>query len=87
MQYLDFCNSDLLFENDYTSHLLKNIDQYQGYSMALVEESAIMSLNYIKTFPANKQEEYAKAFHKFNSLYHNQMIKHTKVFTTFYWPY
>lgn len=33
MQYSDFCDSDLPFEGDYTSHLLKNIDQYQGHGM------------------------------------------------------
>lgn len=45
-----------------------------------------MSLDYAKTLPANKQEEYTKAFHKFNSLYHNRKIKHVKVATTFVDP-
>ena len=45
-----------------------------------------MSLDYTKTLLANNREEYAKAFHKFNSLYHNQTIKHAKVPTTFVDP-
>lgn len=54
--------------------------------MALVEKSAIMSLDYAKTLPANKREEYAKAFHEFNSLYQNQKIKHAEVALTFIDP-
>lgn len=42
--------------------------------MVLVEESAIMSFDYIKTLPANKREEYAKSFYEFNSLYQNRKI-------------
>lgn len=54
--------------------------------MALVEESAITSLDYVKTLPANEQKEYAKAFHKFNSLYQNWKIKHVEVSTIFVDP-
>ena len=86
MQYSDFCDSDLLSEGDYTSHLPKNIDQYQGHGMALIEKSAIMSLDYAKALLANKQEKYAKIFQKFNNLYYNQKIKHVKVSTIFVNP-
>lgn len=36
--------------------------------------------------PANKQEEYTKAFYKFHSLYQSWKIKHVKVPTTFVDP-
>lgn len=71
MQYSDFCDSDLQSEGDYTSYLSKNINQYQGHDMALIEESIIISLDYANTLFLNKQEEYTKAFHKFNNLYQN----------------
>lgn len=45
-----------------------------------------MSLDYAKTLSANKRKEYAKAFHEFNSLYHNRRIKHVNVTTTFVDP-
>lgn len=71
MRYSDFRDTDLPSEGDYTSHLPNNINRYQDHGMALIEESAITSHDYVKTLPANEQEEYAKAFHEFNSLYQN----------------
>lgn len=54
--------------------------------MALVEESTVTSLDYAKTLPAKEQEEYAKAFHKFNSLYESRKIKLAEIPTTFVDP-
>lgn len=54
--------------------------------MTLIKKLAIMSLDYIKTLSENKQEEYAKAFYKFNNLYQNKKIKHIKILLTFVDP-
>lgn len=86
MQYSDFRNNNFLSQDNSTMHLPKPIDRYQDYGMALVEESAVKSLDYAQTLPANEREEYAKAFHEFNRLYQSRKSKHTEVPTNFVDP-
>lgn len=86
MQYSDFCDNNSRSQCNSTMHLPKAVDRYQDHGMALVEESAVMSLDYAKTLPANEREKYAKAFHEFNSLYQSRKVKHAEVPTTFVDP-
>ena len=86
MQYSDFRDTNFPSPGNSTMLLPKPIDRYQDHGMALVEESAVKSLDYAQTLPANEREEYAKAFHKFNSLYQSRRSKHAEVPTTFVDP-
>lgn len=86
MRYSDFRNSNFSSQGDSIMQLPKPIDRYQDHGMTLVEESAVKSLDYAQTLPANEREEYAKAFHEFNSLYQSRKSKHAEVSTTFVDP-
>ncbi len=54
--------------------------------MALLEESAIASLDYAKTLLVHERKEYAKAFQEFNALFQARKAKKALVLTTFVYP-
>ncbi len=86
MQYSDFHDNDEQLKNNFTRTISKKSDRYQGHGMTLVEESAVMSIDYAKTLPAYEQEKYAKVFQKFNSLFQNRQTDHSEVPTAFVDP-
>lgn len=64
-------------------------DRYQDHRIALLEESIIVSLDYIKTLPVHERKKYAKAFKEFNAIFQAYRTKQALVLTTFVdpiWP-
>lgn len=86
MQYSDFYDNNKSLKNNSTRILVKKGDQYQIYSMTLIEELAVTSLDYTKTLLVDEREEYIKVFLEFNSLFQNWRTKYAKVPTTFIDP-
>lgn len=86
MQYSDFRDDDGPSGDSCTRDLVKTGDRYQGHGMTVIEQSAVMSLDYAKSLPAHEREEYAKAFREFNRGCQNRRAKHAEVPTTFVDP-
>ena len=83
---IDFCSSDEQSEDDSTKHITEKNDWYHCHGMTLLEEAAVTSLDHAKILPVNKQEEYAKAFQEFNSLFQDRRARYAEIPTTFVDP-
>ncbi|MCJ1347103.1 hypothetical protein MMC31_005324 [Peltigera leucophlebia] len=69
--------------------ITKSGDRFENHGMALVEGSAIQSIDYGKLFPSHDREIYAKALAKFNAAFETHRKKYEVLPTTFVdpiWP-
>ena len=84
MRYSD-CQVENQMPEDFQEKKMSS-DRYQEYRIALLEKSAIVSLDYTKALSVHKRKEYAKAFQEFNALFQARKAKQALVPITFIDP-